>query len=317
MKSNLARIYDQNDDVPAFRRFNRMYTGFIGTLDATLLKSDYSLTEARILYELATRTEPTAREIATSLGMDTGYLSRILSKFARAGLVKRKTSQKDSRSDDLIITPKGMAEFGRVNAISENHARALLDGLSPTDRTELIGSMKAIEGILQKGKPTPSPFILRPHRPGDMGWIVHREASVYAEEYGFDETFEALVANIISDFITHYDPKHERCWIAEMNGLSVGHVFLVRHSEEPDIAKLRLLLVEKSARGLGLGNILVNECVHFARSAGYRKITLWTQSILTHAHKIYAKADFRLVGEKPHHSFGKDLIGQTWELNLL
>lgn len=316
MQLNLARQYDQHDDVPAFRRFNRIYTDFIGSLDERLQGSDYSLTEARVLYELATREEPKALEIAEALGMDAGYLSRMLSKFARAGLLKRKTSRQDSRSAELLITPKGRAEFGRLNATSENHARAVLDGLPPADRSELISSMKSIETILQKGKPTPSPFILRPHRPGDMGWIVHREASVYAEEYGWDETFEALVASVVSDFISNYDPKYERCWIAETNGHSVGHIFLVHHTEHPDTAKLRLLLVEKSARSMGLGNSLVNECIRFARAAGYRKVTLWTQSILTSAHRIYAKAGFRLVREEPHTNFGKDLIGQTWELVL-
>ncbi|HTR35876.1 MAG TPA: helix-turn-helix domain-containing GNAT family N-acetyltransferase [Bryobacteraceae bacterium] len=303
-------------DAAAFRHFTRTYTRLIGTLDEGLLHTEYSLAEGRVIYELATRAEPRAKEIAQELGMDPGYLSRILGKFKRAGLLKRKVSARDGRVADLALTRQGRKAFETLNALAEKQARGILRNLPPADRARLIRSMSAIEEVLAGDSAQHPPFILRPHRPGDMGWVVHREGALYAEEYGFDQTFEALVARIVADFITNFDAARERCWIAEMDGEAVGHVFLVKHPEEPDTAKLRLLLVESSARGKGLGHALVNECVRFARAASYRRITLWTQSILVEAHRIYQKAGFRLVKEEPHHSFGVDLVGQTWELDL-
>jgi DNA-binding MarR family transcriptional regulator/GNAT superfamily N-acetyltransferase len=303
-------------DVQAFRHFNRTYTRLIGTLDEGLLSTEYSLAEARVIYELATRAEPRAKEIAQALGMDQGYLSRILTKLENSGLVKRKVSKQDNRAADLLLTRAGKAAFGTLNARSEGQARSLLECLPLSDRAQLIGCMGTIENILVKADKKAPPFILRPHRPGDMGWVVHREAIRYTEEYGWDETFEALVSRIVADFVTNFDPKRERCWIAEIDGQAVGHIFLVKHPDRPDTAKLRLLFVEPSARGKGLGHALVNECLRFARACGYQKITLWTQSILVAAHQIYERAGFRLQSEEPHHSFGKDLIGQTWELDL-
>jgi DNA-binding MarR family transcriptional regulator/GNAT superfamily N-acetyltransferase len=304
------------EQTAAFRHFNRMYTRFIGTLDEGLLQTEYSLAEARVLYELATRAEPQAREIAEGLGMDPGYLSRILGKFENAGLLKRKISTQDSRRAELTLTRRGRSAFTRLNDLSNSHAQAILQDLTPVERTQLIRSMKAIEAIVVKDSQPRPPYVLRPHRPGDMGWVVHREGLVYAEEYGWDETFEALVARIAADFVTNFDARRERCWMAEIDGQCVGHIFLVRHPEEPRVAKLRLLFVESSARGKGLGHALVNECIQFARAAGYRKVTLWTQSILAAAHRIYEAAGFRMVHQEAHHSFGKDLMGQTWELNL-
>jgi DNA-binding MarR family transcriptional regulator/GNAT superfamily N-acetyltransferase len=304
------------DTAAAFRHFNRMYTKFIGTLDEGLLRTEFSLAEARVLYELATHPEPRAKEIAEELAMDAGYLSRILAKLASAGLLKRKTSAIDSRRADLALTRRGRSAFTRLNDLSESQARAVFQDLAPAAQTQLITSMRTIEAILTPHQTNRAPYILRPHRAGDMGWVVHREAVAYAEEYGFDQTFEALVARIVADFVMNFDSRRERCWIAEVDGQSVGHIFLVRHPDQPGIAKLRLLLVESCARGRGLGNALVNECVQFARSAGYRKITLWTQSILVAAHRIYEKAGFRPVHEEAHHSFGKHLLGQTWELEL-
>jgi DNA-binding MarR family transcriptional regulator/GNAT superfamily N-acetyltransferase len=305
-----------DEQIAAFRRFNRMYTRYIGTLDEGLLNTEYSLAEARVLYELATRPEPRAKEIAEGLGIDPGYLSRILGRFESTRLLKRRVSTEDSRRADLGLTKRGTLAFEKLNGLSDRQARTILDRLLRADRTRLIGAMKAIEAILVKEDPNPAPYVLRPHRPGDMGWVVYREGAIYAAEYGFDDTFEALVARIVADFLSNFDARRERCWMADMDGESVGHIFLVKHPEDPDTAKLRLLLVESSARGKGLGQALVNECVRFARSAGYRKITLWTQSILISAHRIYQSAGFRLVREERHRSFGKDLMGQTWELEL-
>ena len=303
-------------DIADFRRFTRMYTRLIGTLNEGLLATEYSLAEARVIYELATRAEPKATEISEALGLDAGYLSRILAKFESASLISRRASKKDSRSAELSLTRRGKAAFDTLNALAQDQARAILDGLSVGDRAELIRSMKTIEDILAPREAKREPWVLRTHRPGDMGWVVHREGMRYAQEYGWDEGFEALVARIVADFITNFDARRERCWMAEVDGQPAGHVFLVRHPDQPETAKLRLLLVEPEQRGKGLGHVLVEECVQFARSVGYRKITLWTQSILTSAHRIYEKAGFRLVGEEPHHSFGADLIGQTWELEL-
>jgi DNA-binding MarR family transcriptional regulator/GNAT superfamily N-acetyltransferase len=304
------------DDAAIFRRFNRMYTRFIGTLNEGHLNSPYSLAEARVLYELATRDVPKAREIAEELGMDAGYLSRLLGKFERDELLKRKASEQDRRYAELTLTARGRAAFRKLNALSEEQAQTVLEGLAPSARMQLIDSMRTVEGLLTKADRRRLPYILRPHRVGDMGWIVHREGVGYAEQYGWDETFEALVARIVDQFITNFDPGRERCWIAEIDGQSVGHIFLVKHPEEADTAKLRLLFVEPSARGIGLGDALVKECVHFARTAGYTKVVLWTQSILVGAHRIYERAGFRLVSEVRHRSFGKDLVGQTWELVL-
>jgi len=302
-------------DIAAFRQFNRLYTRFIGVLDEGLHHTSFSLAEARVLYELANRERPPAKEIAIALGMDPGYLSRLLVRFEAAKLIRRKPSRQDSRSTELSLTKAGRNAFLELDKLSSRQAKGILRELPLADRAQLIASMKSIEKLLTRS-PEPPTFILRPHRPGDMGWIIHREATVYAEEYGWDISFEALVAKIASDFLTNFDPTRERCWIAEISGQPVGHIFLVQHPGDPTTAKLRLLLVEASARGTGLGSALVNQCIEFARLAGYRKITLWTQSILSAAHRIYQNAGFRLVREDPHHSFGHDLIGQTWDLDL-
>jgi DNA-binding MarR family transcriptional regulator/GNAT superfamily N-acetyltransferase len=328
MEIHVQRSLPASDEITAFRRFTRLYTRFIGTLQEGLLGTSYSLSEARVLYELATRRRPLAKEITQELGMDAGYLSRILSKFREGGLLKRAASLDDGRQVHLTLTKEGRAAFRNLNARSDRQARGILGALAPASRDELIRSMRAIEEILAakakpEGEANPASFRLRTHRPGDMGWVVHREGALYAQEYGWDERFEALAARVVADFIEHFDPTCERCWIAERNDQSLqcddqtlGHIFLVKHPERHAVAKLRLLLVEPSARGMGVGHALVAECVRFAREAGYQKITLWTQSILTAAHRIYQQAGFRLVHEEPHHSFGKDLVAQTWELDL-
>lgn len=293
-----------------------MYTRLLGTLDEGLLKTEFNLVEARILYELANRQAPRAADLAAELDIDPAYLSRILSRFERARLLKKETSGQDARSTVLHLTTKGRAAFQKLNALSDGQAHSLLDGLAPGEVNDLLESMRTIEKILGNGNSTTTPVVLRPHRVGDMGWVVHREAVGYAEQFGWDESFEALVAKIVQDFVTNFDPVRERCWIAEVDGQNVGHIFLMRDREHPDTAKLRLLFVEQSARGRGIGEALVGECVRFARSVGYRKMILWTQSILVAAHRIYQKAGFRLVKEDPHHSFGHDLTGQEWELDL-
>ena len=303
-------------ETASFRRFNRIYTQYIGTLNESLLNSEFTLAEARILYELANRPAPKASEIAEALGVDPGYLSRILRKFERLALLRRKTSAQDGRSTELTLTKRGQSAFLELNALSDQQAHDALQSLPPSARTDLIRCMQSIESILTKVDRTRLPVILRTHRVGDMGWVVFRESVAYAEQYAWDATFEALVAKIVDHFITNFDPVRERCWIAEIDGRNIGHIFLVRHPHQPDTAKLRLLFVEPSVRGTGLGELLVNECIRFARTAGYRKIVLWTQSILTAAHRIYEKAGFRLVTEEPHHSFGHDLVGQEWELDL-
>jgi DNA-binding MarR family transcriptional regulator/GNAT superfamily N-acetyltransferase len=306
-----------DDDTAAFRRFNRLYTRYIGTISDRFLRTPYSLAEGRVIYELATREKPRAKEIAEALDMDAGYLSRILTKHEKAGLVRRRTSKTDSRAADLLLTPKGRATFRVLNQRSEEQARDLLTRMPAASRRRFIGAIRAIEdAVLRDDAPRPA-FTLRTHRPGDMGTVVALEGRGYVDQFGWDGSFEALVARIVADFIANFDTQKERCWIAEIDGEHAGHVFLVRHPEQPGTAKLRLLYVDPRARGLGLGHALVDECVRFARAAGYQRITLWTQSILTAAHRIYQQAGFQLVREEPHHSFGKDLLGQTWELDLI
>lgn len=308
-------------DAAAFRRFNRLYTRFIGTVTDRFLRTPYSLAEGRVLYELATRDQPLAKNLAEALGMDAGYLSRILTKHEKAGLVRRRTSKTDSRAAHLVLTPKGRSIFRVLNRRSETQARDLLRRMPASVRARFIQALGEIENTALSPDPAPVAFSLRVHRPGDMGTVVALEGKGYVDQFGWDGTFEALVARIVADFLDRFDPQKDRCWIAEVPGVTgvarhVGHVFLVQHPDQPGTARLRLLYVDPEARGLGLGHALVAECVRFAREAGYRRITLWTQSILKAAHRIYQQAGFRLVREEPHHSFGQDLVGQTWEMVL-
>ena len=300
--------------VDTVRRFNRFYTRRIEVLHEGLLGSPYSLAEGRVLYELAQRETTTARELEAELGLDAGYLSRILKGFEARGELARRPAADDGRRRVLALTGAGRAAFAAIDGRSRAEVAALLAGLSAPERDRLAGAMAAIEGLLGDRGPGPVPYLLRPHRPGDMGWVVHRHGVLYAEEYGFDERFEALVAGIVAGFVEGFDARRERCWLAERDGEVVGSVLLVAKSDT--VAKLRLLLVEPRARGLGIGARLIEECARFARQAGYRKITLWTNSILAAAIHLYAKAGFALVDEAPHRSFGQDLVGQTWELRL-
>lgn len=300
--------------VARVRRFNRFYTQKIGVLHEGLLRTPFSLTEARVLYELADRQESTASAISEDLGLDGGYLSRILGHFVRKRLVRKTISEADGRKSILRLTPEGQKAFARLNAQSHDDIAAMLSALPASDQTRLLEAMTTIQSLL--GPPTePSvPYILRLHHAGDMGWVVERHGVLYADEYGWNEEFEALIAEIVAKFIQNLDPKRERCWIAERDGENVGCVFLVKKSST--VAQLRLLIVEPSARGLGIGKRLVEECIQFARRAGYRKMILWTNDVLHAARHIYERNGFKLVGEDRHHSFGHDLVGQTWELKL-
>jgi DNA-binding MarR family transcriptional regulator/N-acetylglutamate synthase-like GNAT family acetyltransferase len=300
--------------VAAVRGFNRFYTQKIGVLNEGLLKSRFSLTEGRVLYELAHRERPTATELCGDLGLDAGYLSRILRRFEQDGLVTRTTSRDDGRQSLLALTAKGRAAFAPLDARSRQEIGAMMNGLGEPDQARVAAAMATIGRLLGARPQNDAPYLLRPHQPGDMGWVVHRHGALYAQEYGFDERFEALVAEVVAKFIARFDPRKERCWIAERDGAIIGSVFLVKKSKT--VARLRLLLVEPSARGLGLGARLVEECLRFGRQAGYRKITLWTNDILHAARHIYVKAGFRKVASERHHSFGHDLVGETWELTL-
>jgi len=302
----------------AVRHFNRFYTRQIGLLQEGLLDTQFSLTEARVLYELAHRERSTAAEIGTDLGLDAGYMSRILRSFEKRMLIEKTPSELDRRQSLLTLAKRGRKVFAPVEARSKAQVRTLLANLPEAGQRRLIGAMETVQGLL--GKPietaqsSPEPYLLRPHQPGDMGWVVHRHGVLYAQEYGYDERFEALVAEIVAKFIQHYDAKRERCWIAEREDQIAGSVFLV--AESKTVAKLRLLLVEPSARGLGIGARLVAECVRFARQASYKKIILWTQDELDAARHLYKKAGFHVVEKKRHHSFGKDLTAETWELTI-
>lgn len=304
--------------IAAVRRFNRDYTRRIGALQQGLPRTPFSLTEARVMYELANWPQPGERPTATAVGrrlaLDAGYLSRILRGFGKRGLVASRPLESDARQSVLAVTAKGRKAWIALNARSQQQVAALLAGLPADGQDRLIGAMQTIDGLLGD-KPAKQPtYTLRPHRPGDMGWVVHRHGVLYAKEYGWDERFEVMVAEIVARFVHRFQPEWERCWIAESDGEIVGSVFLVRKSTR--VAQLRLLLVEPAARGLGLGTRLVGECERFARDQGYRKIMLWTNSVLHAARHIYEQAGYRLVGEEPHHSFGYQLIGQTWELKL-
>jgi DNA-binding MarR family transcriptional regulator/predicted GNAT family acetyltransferase len=295
------------------RRFNRFYTRQIGVLQQGLLDSPFSLGEVRVLYELAHAEGLHATELAADLKLDPGYLSRLLRGFESKGLIQRKTSAADARQQSISLTAKGRRTFAPLNERSTQEVAAMLERLPETAQTQLLASAQTIERLLGETDRAPA-YVLRPHRAGDIGWVIARHGAIYAEEYGWNFNFEGLVAEIAGAFLKNYDPARERCWIAERDGANLGSVFLVKGNDET--AKLRLLLVEPQARGLGIGRRLVEECVAFARQAGYRKITLWTQSMLVAARRLYLDAGFVLVDSKPHRSFGADLVGETWDLIL-
>lgn len=300
--------------VAAVRRFARFYTRRIGLLQESLLQSPFSLSQARVLYELAHCDRCTASDLASALGLDHGYLSRILRGFAEEGLIVRNRSAQDGRQISLSLTVKGRKAFAALDHHSQREMGGILKALPVADQERVVAAMGTIENLIDGGLSRPPAYLLRPHRPGDMGWVISSQMKLYAAEYGWDASYEALVAEITAQFLRNFDPAREHCWIAEIGGEPVGSVFLVKAGE--DVAKLRLLGLEAKARGLGIGRRLVGECISFAREKGYSKMTLWTQSILKEARGIYQRAGFRLVKSERHRSFGHDLVGETWELDL-
>ncbi len=300
--------------VAAVRRFNRFYTRQIGVVAEGYLDSPFSLAEARVLYELAHRDGLTAATLAAEIGLDAGYLSRILRRFEHRGFLQRARSKADGRQALLTLTARGRKAFAPVHTRSRDLIAAMLTRLPVAKQHRLLEAIHTIEELLGVPAERASPYLLRAHQPGDMGWVVHRHAVLYAEEYGWDEQFEALVATVVAGFIKRFDPRREHCWIAEKDGEPIGSVFLVKRSKT--VGQLRLLLVEPKARGLGLGARLVDECLRFSRRVGYRRVTLWTNSVLVAARRIYEVAGFRLVHSEPHRSFGHDLVGETWAIDL-
>jgi DNA-binding MarR family transcriptional regulator/GNAT superfamily N-acetyltransferase len=293
------------------RRFNRFYTEKIGVLRDGLLRSPFSLAEARVIYEIAHADRPAASEIRRRLGMDAGYLSRIVQRLVETGVLHRASTDADARRRVLSLTGKGHAAFAALDRRSHEEIAGMLRPIPGKRQAELVRALESAQSILEAPPPSPDvPCVLRSHCPGDMGWVVQRHGEIYFQEYGWDERFEALVAGIVAGFIADLDPARERCWIAEREGERLGCIFLVRKTAS--IAKLRLLLVEPEARGAGLGRRLVDECLAFAKQAGYRHVVLWTNSNLTAARRIYESAGFELIEEQKHRQFGPELTGQTW-----
>jgi len=310
--TDTCAILPAEQRIAAVRRFNRFYTGIIGVLQEGLVRTDFSLTEARVLYELANREGVTATTLGRELGLDGGYLSRILQHFAQDGLLARAVSDADRRQSVLSLTEAGRAAFAPLDLRAREEVAAMLRRLPEPAQETVVAAMGRIERLL--GGVRPAPYRLRDPLPGDIGWVVSRHGALYAEEYRFDARFEALVAQVAGAFLASHDPARERCWIAEQDGAPVGSVFLVRADDA--LAKLRLLLVEPGARGLGLGKRLVAECIGFARGAGYRRVTLWTNDVLVAARGIYQAAGFRLVKSEQHSMFGPTMMGEDWDLAL-
>jgi len=308
---------DINDQVTAIRTFNRFYTRQIGLLNEGVYSSGYTLTEVRVLYELAHHPGTTPTDVGSFLQLDPGYLSRILKKFEERGLVRRDASDRDARSCHLNLTETGRVAFGPLNSASSEQVRGLLQPLPEIERQRLVNSMAVIQRLLDNSSgPEKGSLELRRHRPGDIGWAIERHGRLYADEFHWNEEFEGLVASLFGAFLQKHDPERERCWIAETDARRAGCVFLVRNAEDPNVAQLRCLLVEPWARGLGIGRALVDACVHFAREVSYGRMTLWTNDVLVAARRIYEAAGFELIDESPHRSFGHDLVGQTWAMDL-
>jgi DNA-binding MarR family transcriptional regulator/GNAT superfamily N-acetyltransferase len=309
-----------NPRIDAIRRFNRFYTSRIGVLNQRLLDSPFSLAEVRLLYELASRDSSIPTELGKALQIDAGYLSRLLRGLERRGLIARLSSPTDRRQHRLRLTPKGRRAFATLDAKANRQVEAWLSDLPVPNQGRLVEALETVQQQLDPDSHQAASkrgiIVLRQPQVGELGWVVHRHGVLYAREYGWDQRFEAIVARIVADFIERFDPARERCWIAERDGEILGSVFLVKHPDRPDTAKLRLLLVEPVARGLGIGRRLVAECTRFATQAGYQRITLWTNSVLHAARHLYEEAGYRLVHEEPHQLFGEGLVGQTWELEL-
>ena len=301
------------EQIAAVRRFNRFYTRQIGVLRRNYLDSPYSLGEMRVLYEIA-HGATTARDIGRALDLDAGYLSRTLRNFEKRGFLSRKTSKTDARASELALTARGHKAFAPFEDRSQQQVADMLAALAPDERARLVNAMGEIESLLDKAGPAPKTYTLRSPTFGDFGWIVSRHAELYAQEYGWSEPFEGLCAGIVADFANKNDPNRERCWIAEMNGENVGCVMLAKDNDE--VARVRLLLVDPKARGLGLGARLVEECVTFAREAGYKRVTLWTHSVIAAARHIYEQAGFTLTSSEKRHTWGKDVVAEYWDLDL-
>jgi DNA-binding MarR family transcriptional regulator/GNAT superfamily N-acetyltransferase len=300
--------------VDAVRRFNRFYTRQIGALGEGHLDTPFSLTEARVVYELAQRETATATELGQELGLDAGYLSRILRGFQERGLIDRRPSETDARQTRLSLTDAGRAAFAQLDASARHDVGAMLDALPGVEQDRLVRAMGTVKRVLGAAPQPAEPFVLRPPRAGDLGWVVQVHGELYEREFGWDVRFEGLVADVIGGFVRNFDPARERCWIAERHGQNVGCVFVMRGSDE--VAKLRLLIVDPGARGLGIGARLVDECIRFSRDAGYRTLSLWTNSVLLSARRIYEAKGFRLMHTEIHNSFGPDLTAETWEMEL-
>lgn len=300
--------------IAAVRAFTRFYTRQIGLLDEGLHRSAFSLTEARVLYELAHRDGLTASDLVRDLGLDAGYLSRMLKKFEADGLVERAVHAADARQSVIALTARGGKAFAPLNESSQKQVLALLEGLPGRESERLVRAMETVQRLMGARQQRSDPYVLRPLRVGDIGWITHRQGILYAQEYGWDGTYEALVAEILAAFVRNFDPESEAAWVAELDGEVVGSIFAVKKSDT--MAKLRLLYVEPSARGLGIGRRLVDECIAFARAKNYQTLTLWTNDVLVSARRIYQSAGFVLADEEKHHAFGKDLVGQNWNLDL-
>lgn len=309
MSIKKAKSLDQY--VQEMRAFNRYYTDVIGVLNEGILESPYSLTEARVLYELAQRESTEVAHLRDHLRLDAGYLSRLLARFQKKGLIRRRRSREDGRRQNVELTPVGEEAFIDLDRRSAAEARSLLVPLAEEDRRRLLGAMNTVRGILEEESSEPA-YLLRSAEMGDFGWVVYRHGVLYAHEYGWDARFEALVARVVADYVDHKDPKRYGAWIAEKDGERVGCVFCMPNREDETVAQLRLLLVEPKARGSGIGSRLVKECLRFARRAGYREMVLWTNDVLDAARRIYEESGFELVEEKPHDKFGDGLIGQTW-----
>src|ERR1700761_5981631 len=314
MKSTINPDPMLEGQISAIRSFSRFYTRKLGIIEPKLLRSPWTLHEARIIYEIAQHEGCTATDLTRTLGLDPGFLSRTLQALQRRQVVTRRPSKADGRVNELALTTKGRAAYAELESRSRREVADLLGTLDDKQRESVVHAMTTIADTLEPPAQKPAGFLLRSHRPGDIGWVTSRHGAVYAQEYGWDISFEALVAEIAAQFIKSYDSAREHCWIAEVNGEPAGSVFLVRGTDE--VAKLRLLLVDKKARGLGVGRALVEQCIRFARESGYSAITLWTQSILVAARGIYARAGFELAKVEPHHSFGADLVGETWEMEF-
>jgi len=304
---------DNANAVATVREFNRFYTRVIGVLDGGLLDTPYTLTEARVIFELAQREQVEVTTLRRRLGLDPGYLSRILSRYESDGLIIRSRSTTDARRQVVRLTATGRSAYQTLDERSARQIQAMLEGLADEEQRRLLGAMATISDVLGDSR-REHRVTLRPVRVGDLGWVIGRHGAVYAEEFGWDESFEALVARIVADYAQQHDPQRENAWIAEIDGEPVGCVFCVRKDDET--AQLRILLVEPSARGFGVGTALVDACIEFARQAGYRTVVLWTNSVLEAARRIYERAGFKLLDEQPHHSYGHDLVSQWWVLEL-